>query len=217
MILDSMLPGQCLQLGSPDPKFRKLVEYVLDGDEGYIGMIGTNPYTGRPLNMGVTVPLSSQNIKLQENMVSISIQGEKRFEVQGEPWLDQTESFYLADIEIVENRVEHMDANELKEAKELSDLLPDLVQEWLSWVIKVGKSDDDGMARRMKDIGRMPGKVGKRAIWVAALINPLPALGVCLEIRPAMLACKTDLDRIKLAVTAITSSIDHLSGKKKLF
>ena len=30
-------------------------------------------------------------------------------------------------------------------------------------------------------------KPHRRAMWVAALINPLPALGVALEIRPAVL------------------------------
>ena len=60
-------------------------------------------------------------------------------------------------------------------------------------------------------------KIVSRSIWVAALINPLPALGVCLEVRPAMLACKNDFDRMTLATISIQSSIDHLSGKRRLF
>jgi hypothetical protein len=63
----------------------------------------------------------------------------------------------------------------------------------------------------------MPEDVGERAIWLASLLNPLPPLGVCLEIRPAMLACRNDFDRIQLATSAVQSSIDHLSGKRKLF
>lgn len=63
----------------------------------------------------------------------------------------------------------------------------------------------------------MPDELGDRAIWVASLVNPLPALGVCLEVRPAMLACKNDYDRIMLATAAIQASIDHMTGKKKLF
>lgn len=56
----------------------------------------------------------------------------------------------------------------------------------------------------------MPEGIGARAIWIASLVNPLPTLGVCMEIRPAMLACKNDYDRITLATVAIRSSIDNL-------
>lgn len=68
-----------------------------------------------------------------------------------------------------------------------------------------------------QDIGAMPIDIGARAMWVASLVNPLPALDVCLEVRPAMLACKNDYDRIMLASAAIQGSIDHMTGKRKLF
>ena len=54
MILDSILPGQVLDFGSADPKFVTLLKHVLDSSEGEIGMIGINPHTGRPLNLGVS-------------------------------------------------------------------------------------------------------------------------------------------------------------------
>lgn len=63
----------------------------------------------------------------------------------------------------------------------------------------------------------MPEEMRARAIWIASLVNPLPTIGVCLEVRPAMLACKNDYDRIMLATAAIQSSIDHMKGTKKLF
>jgi hypothetical protein len=73
------------------------------------------------------------------------------------------------------------------------------------------------MEAYVDDLGPMPKNPTDRAFWVAALINPLPALGVCLEIRPAMLSCSNDLDRMILASQALQSSIDHLSGKNRLF
>jgi len=69
----------------------------------------------------------------------------------------------------------------------------------------------------LKELGPMPDTPTDRAIWVAALLNPLPSLKVCLEIRPAMLACKNDYDRIHLAMAALQSSTDHMKGKNKLF
>ena len=63
----------------------------------------------------------------------------------------------------------------------------------------------------------MPDDLTERALWVASVLNPVPALDVCVDIRPAMLACTNDYDRTVLAVQAVQSSIDHLSGKNKLF
>jgi hypothetical protein len=53
VILDSLVPGQSLEIGSADPKFQKLIQHVFDSPEREVGMIGLNPHTGRPLNLGV--------------------------------------------------------------------------------------------------------------------------------------------------------------------
>lgn len=65
----------------------------------------------------------------------------------------------------------------------------------------------------------MPESIGERAIWVGILLNPVRGYTkrVCLEIRPAMLACASDLEQISLGCIALQSSIDHLSGKRLLF
>lgn len=58
LILDPLLPGQCLELASSDDrKFQELVNYVLSSQQQQkeIGMIGLNPHTGRPLNLGVRI------------------------------------------------------------------------------------------------------------------------------------------------------------------
>jgi hypothetical protein len=59
----------------------------------------------------------------------------------------------------------------------------------------------------------MPSCMKNRALWVGALVNPLPDLKLCLEIRPAMLACKNNYERIQLAVLSIQHSIDFLSNR----
>jgi hypothetical protein len=160
-------------------------------------------------------------VKVDVGGIVLKAKGDQRFQVQGEPWLDSTESFYLAEVEMIEkdnlDREEVLSVHDRKEADKLSSRIPDLLQRWKDWVVDTGKCDKKGMAMRVESLGDMPANAGDRAIWAAALVNPLPPLGVCLEIRPAMLACKHDLDRVKLAAAAIQSSIDHLSGKKRLF
>ena len=151
--------------------------------------------------------------------VAISARGKRRFEVVGEPWLDESGSFYLANVDIVDQRQEEISSNHHEQAKELYDAIPSLVQEWTKLVLSKKKSTLAGMDQRLQDIGPMPQTSLKdRAIWVAALVNPIPAMkGVCLEIRPAMLSCRNDHDRMVLASTALRSSIDHMSGKHRLF
>lgn len=219
MILDAMLPGQRLEFGSDDPRFGKLLEHVLSGGSTEMGMIGLNPHTGRPLNLGVTLAVEKENMKFNPltRMMTLSAKGGHRFEVQGEPWMDESDSFYMADIEIVDNRQEVMSKEDEQTAKKLAAQIPELFDSWLLWVIKSGKSSKDEMERRMKDLGKMPKEIGKRAMWVAALVNSAPSLDVCVEVRPAMLACHNDFQRTNLAVIALQSSIDHISGKTRLF
>eukprot|EP00567_Pseudictyota_dubia_P006345 CAMPEP_0197434634 /NCGR_PEP_ID=MMETSP1175-20131217/2340_1 /TAXON_ID=1003142 /ORGANISM="Triceratium dubium, Strain CCMP147" /LENGTH=308 /DNA_ID=CAMNT_0042963425 /DNA_START=18 /DNA_END=944 /DNA_ORIENTATION=+ len=219
MILDAMLPGQRLHFGSDDPRFGKLLEYVLSEDSAEMGMIGLNPHTGRPLNIGVTLTVKKENMHYNPltKMVTLTAKGGRRFEVQGEPWMDETDSFYMAEVEIVDNREETMSEEDEQTAKRLDTKIPDLFESWLTWVIKSGKSTTEEMEKRIKDLGSMPKEIGKRAMWVAAMVNSSPSLEVCVEVRPAMLACHNDFQRTNLAVIALQSSIDHLSGKRRLF
>ena len=64
MILDVMLPKQRLEFGSPDSKFHRLIEAVLAAEHSELGMIGMNPHTGRPLNMGVTLKVAPDDVSV---------------------------------------------------------------------------------------------------------------------------------------------------------
>lgn len=218
MILDAMLPRQKLSFQSDDPKFRRLIDYCLEEDQP-LGMLGLNPHTGRPLCRGVVLDVTDDAVEFDDDRDSItmSVQATKRMEVQGEPWLDETGSFYLAEIEILEDRQEPLTSEQQKEVKRLSGTLPAKFDEWVGVVLKSAAVDTSSMNARLTALGPMPSDPTNRALWVAAAINPLPPLGVCLEIRPAMLSCSNDLDRMILACQAVQSSIDHLSGKRRLF
>ena len=51
--------------------------------------------------------LTENKVNLDDKGVwSISVKAKKPFEVQGEPWMDETSSFYLADVELVDSRKE---------------------------------------------------------------------------------------------------------------
>jgi hypothetical protein len=57
----------------------------------------------------------------------------------------------------------------------------------------------------------------ERAFWIGALINPLPAMGVAMEIRPALLSAKTALDRIEIASDGLVRSIKHMDGSARMW
>lgn len=54
-------------------------------------------------------------------------------------------------------------------------------------------------------------------MWVAALINPLPALGVAMEIRPAVLQASSAAGALAVVTSGIQSSIAHVNGTRPLF
>lgn len=57
----------------------------------------------------------------------------------------------------------------------------------------------------------------ERAFWVGALINPLPSMGVAMEIRPALLVSKKAEERVQVALDGILKSIKHMDGSARLW
>jgi hypothetical protein len=73
--------------------------------------------------------------------------------------------------------------------------------------------------RVRKQLGPMPSaqdKPTELCFWVAALINPLPVLGVSLEIRGQLLEAPTLERRCQVVERGLTRSIDNLTGKRPL-
>eukprot|EP00966_Prymnesium_polylepis_P257503 5948617-Prymnesium_polylepis.2 len=58
----------------------------------------------------------------------------------------------------------------------------------------------------------MPDDPDARALWVAGLINPLPALGVALEVRPAALMASTTDERLEVVEMGLRDSIKRLQS-----
>ena len=70
----------------------------------------------------------------------------------------------------------------------------------------------------LEDLGEIPpsDQPSERAFWVGALINPLPAMGVALEIRPALLTAKKAEQRVEVALNGILRSIKYMDGSAGL-
>lgn len=257
MTLDTILPKQKLVFQSSDPRFRKLIKYVVNDGAQEIGIIGFNPHTGKPLDIGVTISVTEENILQGKEIlyndednnsqttelndvnddlspsIKLTIEGEQCFELQGDPYLDPwSSSFYMADVEIVDNREEKLTTEQQQKVEEYAAAIPQLVGQWVSSVVdraqKTTTETSSGMIwpRISSDVGPMPLKhheqrntIKDLALWVAALVNPSSPINalqpkVCFEIRPAMLLCRNDHDRMVLACAALQSSINILRKQR---
>ena len=69
-----------------------------------------------------------------------------------------------------------------------------------------------------KDIGERPSPEDptELALWGAALINPLPSLGVAPEIRGRLLEAPTAMDKLEVLEQGVKRSIANLEGKLPL-
>jgi len=202
---------------SADPKFKSLIDFTLnESNQDEIAIIGLNPHNKSPLNIGVTAKITPESVKHGKLLgTTVHITGNRRFEIEDEPYLDDSGSFTWPQLDIIDNREEIMSQEEISEANKLSEKLPTLVNQWKELVDSRGMKHE--VKNVMKTIGPMPSNIEKRALWVGSLVNPLPELKLCSEIRPAMLACKNNYQRIFLAVLSLQSSIDFLaSGESSL-
>ena len=71
----------------------------------------------------------------------------------------------------------------------------------------------------LKQLGDIPEEhePTERALWIGALINPLPSLGQAMEIRPQLLVSKKAEERVEVALEAILRSIRHMDGSARMW
>ena len=131
---------------SNDPRFHSMIDQVLklsnDGDSS-IGIVGAHPlHPERSLSLGVTVPITRDTVSLEKNTMKIKgATASNRFEVQGEPWLDEmSESFYWCHADITE-RQDVLGRDEQKQLKQMAAKIPGLVQQWLDLMVKYQVAD----------------------------------------------------------------------------
>ncbi len=75
---------------------------------------------------------------------------------------------------------------------------------------------DKLLARVAKQLGPRPTQPTAFCFWAAAMINPLPALGVSLEIRGRLLEALTIQGRLEVVEGGLRRSIDNLRGRRPL-
>ncbi|KAL7483310.1 hypothetical protein ACHAW6_008961 [Cyclotella cf. meneghiniana] len=99
--------------------------------------------------------------------------------------------------------------------------LPDnlsIIDRWIQ-LAKQNERYPKQISTLLDQLGPIPpeGEPSERAFWIGALINPLPALGVAMEIRPRLLMAKGAEERVDVALEGIWGSIKHMDGSARLW
>ena len=229
VLIDAMVPRQRLELQFGPPVSEGL---IAARDEGsVVAVLGMNHRKGTVLRRGVEVRIESLGQYRASDgyfsshalsafdapnargyqAVDASLVAGRRFEIvscecDGE-WPPAQPMFSAT--------VRWLEEEKLPDAEAilLAEQLEPLVDEWVELVRKGKRERSPGqISGVLADLGPFceVESVDDRAFWVAGLLNPLPALGVAVEIRPTMLEAPDALHRVKLAHMALTDSIDRL-------
>eukprot|EP00242_Pyramimonas_sp_CCMP2087_P018243 CAMPEP_0198198016 /NCGR_PEP_ID=MMETSP1445-20131203/1542_1 /TAXON_ID=36898 /ORGANISM="Pyramimonas sp., Strain CCMP2087" /LENGTH=282 /DNA_ID=CAMNT_0043867455 /DNA_START=530 /DNA_END=1378 /DNA_ORIENTATION=+ len=214
ILLDSLIPRQRLQLtiAKEDTSNLAMVKAALDSSRTF-AMLGVDPRTQIPLRHGTEVEIT-QFKELPDESLEIEVVGRRRLSLLGEP-ISIAAGYTIGTVELCSGTPEYLDEEAQTRVRQLSSSLEPEVEEWQRLVREGGhERHPEQLSELFRDLGPLPPAedCDDRAFWVAAMINPVPALGVAYEIRPAVLTAQSTTTRLEVALAAIKSSISHLNG-----
>lgn len=208
LALDTLLPGQSLRCdGAPDA-FRGLVERSTEP----LLVVGRSRLTLH--SRGVEVCTQSEGghvlLKATGRLAEISDDGQD----EGSRWAGRAGQIEwlgrLEDDDLILSCNDDLEAGDDGCAR-LGDRLGVLSDEWVDLVRSTRRERWSGQLDTLLDeLGPMPRALNARAVHCAALINPQPALGVALEVRPAVLTARTTARRLAMAEQGLVDSIARL-------
>lgn len=205
LVLDSMLPRQRLAISMDDEAGLKLVRDCIEMHCGCLGVHGFDPHT-KSVN-----PAGTQVRIVERSGSMVELVGERRYTLCARPKL-HANTYYTCELSWAQP--DEGSPQDVAAAEELGPL----VARWTELVRKGHEREPGQLDTLLADLGPMPssGDPEERALWCAALINPLPALGVAFEIRPAMLKADSAELRLQIVRGALERSIAHLDGTRPI-
>jgi hypothetical protein len=230
-----MLPRQILRIQVRNALFLELVRDRLQKENPLIGMLGmARLQNGQQVHLshGVEVEVLEEELEVLDDKgggLNLSLRATRRFRIQGEVdnakegWTEARVEFLDSSAQ-EEAEADHVRSRAIMRSKELTSPnmnTPNnlsLVDRWIE-LAKENERTSGQIEKLLDDLGDIPPpeQPSERAFWVGALVNPLPAMGVALEIRPALLTAKTSEERIEVALDGILRSIKHMDGSARLW
>ena len=178
------------------------------------------------MHTGVEVQIEQLRVVNQGQGLQVELKGLRQFELSegGYTWKEGRQGCRIARVSWCADPVTGDDyghgEHELgaEHVKNTAAQLPGLVENWVTAVVD-GRHERsaDHLTSVLDAIGPMPqvDQPGEMAMWVAALINPHPSLGVekpvAYDVRPSMLKAVTAAHRVSIAVMGIRASIELMA------
>lgn len=240
VVLDAMLPRQVLKIEVENDVFQSLVKHCIETERPRFGMIGTATLADNgqtwPLQNGVEVEIvdtpavvDGQNdpsapegtAPASGKALRLRIVAGRRFRINQGELNTNPKGWTEARVEFLEDaEAEQEDALSLARATQLAEQLTKsgLVEQWIE-LARTKEHYEGQIDQLLEDLGEIPpaSEPSDRAFWIGALINPLPGMGVAMELRPQLLMAKSAEERIGTVYSGIEASIHHMDGTKPLF
>eukprot|EP00435_Cladocopium_sp_Y103_P044461 s1291_g12.t1 len=200
-VLDAMLPLQRLHLNVFEPRYCALVRRALASGRRF-GMVGFDREMSF-LQQGVEVVIEDC-MQAPNGHFQVRIVGTRVFQCLEAS--QHADGYYLATVSFPTMELSEEDAAAFEE--EVQQMLTDL-QDWQALVRAERPQQLDSILR---DLGPRPPatQLGALMLWVAALLNPLPPLGLAFELRPQVLAAQDAAARLGVVRQGLENSLAHL-------
>jgi len=212
--LDSMVPRQRLAFKAP-AIFIDTLNQLAEGDQSTpIVMVGRQRLAYNSHGVECTVERIGPEDD-EEGSAEVVLAAGRLCEVvevgddEGSRWFGREGAVRWLNTEDLDAKADAM----TNEVVTMSEGLEALANEWMALVQSGRERSPNQIQKLLEGLGPIPpaDQPTSRALWIAALINPLPALGVALEIRPAVLMASTLAQRLQVAEMGLQDSIRRLS------
>jgi hypothetical protein len=235
VVLDAMLPRQRLIVNVNHDLLimslmRGLVKSRLKEETPYFGMLGmTRSETLEPIHLstGVQVEIVGKPQETDGGL-NLELKAGKRFRIEQDT-VERTEKGWVqAQVIYLDSNKEdkqEKDMESMARARQMAKEFTDpnvslnenksLKDRWIE-LAREKEQTPGQIDQLLKDLGPIPSweEPSECALWIGALINPIPAMGVALEIRPELLMAKSAEERTQIALNGIWNSIHHMQGPR---
>ena len=200
-VLDTILPLQHMRLYIYEPRYKLMIQRVLaSGGKARFGMIGHNPTTGAQMKKGTEL-LVTECLR-RNGCYFVETVAQRVFETK-EKWMQ--DEYLCAKVcwekeDVPEDTETLMSEEELMEKKGV----------WERLVVEGGWQSASQLATTRMQLGKAPKTLGQQALWLGALLNPLPAIDAAADIRPFVIEEECAKKRYTLVTNELEASIARL-------
>lgn len=220
---ETLLPRQRLQITIQSGVFFDIIRQRLQEGEPTLGMLGIQR-SRELMPRGVQVEILGWTLNEWKTGVRLDLKAQRRIEIAGELEDSLQGSWTQASVRYLDSAEEEASERDLmgltvamQQARELTDPnkpmkeSKSLVDMWLE-LAREKEQYSGQIDNLLEELGEMPSwqEPSECALWVGALINPTPAIGVAYDIRQPLLLAATAQERTQIALDALWNSIQRM-------